>query len=219
MLRAVVIALLVALSRPASGVAQDVRNTWEEQYETRTSESMAAEFESPTRPVFRYRVAIVGLLDLKPGMVAADIGAGSGFLARVMAGQVGPTGKAIATELNPGMVAYMNARARSEGLANFSAIEGQPASTGLAPASVDAVAVVDTFSFFERPREMLQSMAASLKAGGLMLIVDIPREGQGPAEVGIDADDVVALATAAGFQRLDETTLVPGQYAIRFRKS
>jgi ubiquinone/menaquinone biosynthesis C-methylase UbiE len=199
--------------------AQDrLKNIWEAQYKTRTPEAMAAEFESPTRAVFRYRVAIVGLMELKPGMVAADIGAGSGFLARIMAGQVGPTGKALATELNPEMVAYMNARARADRVTNFSAIHAQPTATGLDPASVDAVALVETFSFFDRPREMLQSIVASLKPGGLMLIVDLPREGQGASEAGIDADEVVALATGAGFQRLDETTLVPGEYAIRFRK-
>jgi arsenite methyltransferase len=216
--RAMVIALSAALVGTMVISAQDrAKNTWNEHYKTRTPEAVAAEFESTTRPVFRYRVAIVGLMELKPGMVAADIGAGSGFLARIMAAQVGPTGKAIATELNPGMVAYMNARARAEGVKNFSAIQAEVTSTGLDPASVDAVALVDTFSFFDRPREMLQSIAASLKPGGLML-VDLPRASQGASEVGIDADEVVALATAAGFQRLDETTLVPGEYAIRFRK-
>jgi ubiquinone/menaquinone biosynthesis C-methylase UbiE len=213
------IALSVALVGTMALPVQDrPKNTWEAEYRTRTPEAVAAEFESPTRAAFRYRVAIVGLMELKPGMVAADIGAGSGFLARVMAGQVGPTGTAIATELDPGMVAYMNARARAEGLTNFSAIQAQPTSTGLGARSVDAVALVDTLSFFDRPREMLQSIAASLKPDGLMLIVDLPREGQGASEVGIDADEVVALAAAVGFQRLDETTIVPGEYAIRFRK-
>jgi len=218
MCRAAVIALSVVLGVQSGISAQARRNTWEEQYKTRSPEAMAAEFERPTRAVFRYRVAIVGLLDLKPGMVAADIGAGSGFLARVMAGQVGPTGKVIATDLNRGMVDYMNARAQAEGLRNFSAIEAQSTSTGLEPASVDAVALVETFSFFDQPREMLASIARSLKPDGLMLIVDLPREGRGPSEVGLDADEVVALATAAGFQRVDETTLVPGEYALRFRK-
>lgn len=219
MIRAAAIALSAAMGVQGALSAPETRkNTWEEQYKARTPEAMAAQFESPTRAVFRYRVAITGLMELKPGMVAADVGAGSGFLARVMAAQVGPTGKVIATELNRGMVDYMNARAQAEGLRNFSAIQAQPASTGLDPASVDALALVDTFSFFDRPREMLESIARSLKAGGLMLIVDLPREGQGTSEVGLDADEVVALVTAAGFQRLDETTLVPGEYALRFRK-
>jgi ubiquinone/menaquinone biosynthesis C-methylase UbiE len=219
MLRAASIALIVLLGGTPSVAAQEPKkNIWEERYKTRTPEAMAAEFESATRAVFRYRVAIVGLMELKPRMTAADIGAGSGFLARVMAEQVGPTGKAIATELDRRMVDYMNARAQAEGLRNFSAVQGQPTSTGLAPQSVDAAALVNVMSFFDRPREMLQSIAASLKPGALMLVVDLPREGQGTSETGIDADEVVALATTAGFERVNENGIVPGHYAIRFRK-
>ncbi len=205
------IALLVA-------GAPQTRNIWEQQYKTRAAPEMAAQFESQSRGVYRYRVAIASLLQLKPGMTAAEIGAGSGFLARIMSGLVGPTGKVIATELDPSMVAYMNERARAEGLQNFSAVQGQAASTGLEPASIDAAALVEVFSFFDQPREMLQSLAGTLKAGGLLLIVDSPREGQGSSQTGIDADDVVALATAAGFQRVDEIGIVPGEYSIRFRK-
>ena len=65
---------------------------------------------------------------------------------------------------------------------------------------------------------MVQSIAATMKPGGTLLVVDLPREGQGASATGIDADDVVALVTAAGFARVSESTVVPGQYAIRFRK-
>jgi ubiquinone/menaquinone biosynthesis C-methylase UbiE len=194
------------------------RNVWEQQYKTRSAADMAAEFESPSRAVYRYRVAIASLLELKPGMVAAEIGAGSGFVARLMAGLVGPTGKVIATELEPSMVAYMNERARTEGLPNFSAVKGETSSTGLGPGSIDAAAIVNSFSFFDRQPEMLQSLASTIKAGGMLLIVDTPREGQGTTATGIDADDVVALATAAGFKRIDEIGIVPGEYALRFRR-
>jgi len=217
--RAAAIGLAVLLSgTPGLAAQEPKKNIWEEQYKTRTPEAMAAEFESATRAVFRYRVAIVGLMELKPGMTAADIGAGSGFLARLMAEQVGATGKVIATELDRRMVDYMDARAQADGLRNFSAVQGQATSTGLAPRSVDAVALVNVLSFFDRPREMLESIAESLKPGGLMLVVDLPREGQGTSETGKDADEVVALATKAGFARVNENGIVPGHYAIRFRK-
>ena len=78
----------------ALAFAQDApRNTWAEQYQARTPDEMAKQFETPSRPVFRYRAAITGLMQLKPGMTAAEIGAGSGFLARMMAQQVGASGK------------------------------------------------------------------------------------------------------------------------------
>ena len=203
----------------APGLGQEAaRNVWPQEYKSRTPEEMAKQFEEPSRPVFRYRAAITGLMQLKPGMTAADIGAGSGFLARTIAQKVGPSGTAIATELDPGIVAYMNDRARAEGLANFSAVKGQPTSTGLPPASLDAAAVVNAYSSFDRPKEMLQSIAEAVKPGGLLLIVDVPRTGSGPDATGVEAEDVVAAATEAGFVFQDESSVVPGHYAIRFRR-
>jgi len=181
-------------------------------------EEIAAKQENASVAAFRYRAAIAGLLQLKPGMVAAEVGAVSGFVARAMASQVGRNGRVIASTQEPAMVVYMGQRAQAEGLENFSVVLAQPGGTGLEPASVDAAVVVNAFSAFARQAEMLQSMAASLKPGGALLIVDLPREGVGKAQVGIDADDLVTLATAAGFKREAESSVVPGQYAIRFRK-
>jgi len=200
------------------GAGQQPNRVWEEQYKTKTTEQMVAQFENPARPVFRYRTAIVGMLQLKPGMSVAEIGAGSGFLARLIAAGVAPDGRVTATELDAKMVDHMNARAKTENLANFRAIAGQPTATALEPASVDAIAVVDTFSYFDNPKEMLASINSALKPGGLLLVVDLPREGQGASQAGIDADDVVTLAAAAGLKRLDEINVVPGHYALRFRR-
>ena len=181
-------------------------------------EEMAAKHENASVAAFRYRAAIAGLLELEPGMVAAEVGAVSGYVARAMASQVGPNGRVIASTLEPRMVVYMGQRAESEGLKNFSTVLGQPAATGLEPASVDAAVVVNAFSAFTRQADMLQAIAAALKPGGALLVVDLPREGVGSAQVGIDADDLVKLATTAGFKREAESSVVPGQYAIRFRK-
>ena len=209
--------LIAVLLAQASPQATDW-SAWNQQYKDRGAASRAEQFESPSRAVFRYRVAIAGLLQLKPGMTAAEIGAGSGFLSRVMAQQVGPTGRVFATDLDPKMVTYITDRARAEGINNVVAVQGKEAATGLEPGTIDAIAIVDTLSAFSKPREMVQSVAATLKPGGTLLVVDLPREGQGASATGIDADDVVALVTAAGFARVSESTVVPGQYAIRFRK-
>jgi cyclopropane fatty-acyl-phospholipid synthase-like methyltransferase len=198
--------------------AQRPNQLWEDQYRQATPEAMAAQFENPARAVFRYRTAIVGMLQLKPGMSVAEIGAGSGFLARMMAAGVGPSGRVVATELQATMVDLMNARAKAQGLDNFRAVLGKPATTALDRGSADAVAIVEAFSYFDHPREMLTDIHSALKPGGLLLIVDLPREGQGASQVGIDADDVLSLAAAAGFRHVDELGVVPGHYALRFRR-
>jgi ubiquinone/menaquinone biosynthesis C-methylase UbiE len=139
-------------------------------------------------------------------------------MARFMATKVGPSGRVVANELEPKMVAHMRARAEKEKLSNFTVVQGTPASTGFEAASLDAVALVQAFSFFDHPAEMLKSLNDSLKPTGLLLIVDSPREGMPPAAPGIDAEEVIPMAEAAGFTRVGENGIVPGHFALIFRK-
>jgi len=198
--------------------AGEVRNTWPKEYARRDAASFAAQFEEPSRALFRYRAAMTGLMQVKPGMKVGEVGAGSGALSRFLAEKVGPDGHVFANELEDKMLAYMRERAAKEGITNLTVIKGTPTSTGFDPGSLDAIAVVYAFSFFDKPTEMLQSMYVSLKSGGVMLVVDIPSEQVGSAMVGADADAVIALASQHGFTRAGENGVVPGHYALIFRK-
>jgi ubiquinone/menaquinone biosynthesis C-methylase UbiE len=213
MFKVMLCALLLAQAAPG-----EVRNTWPKEYATRDAASFAAEFEEPSRALFRYRAAMTGLMQIKPGMKVGEVGAGSGAFSRFLAEKVGPDGHVYANELEDKMLAYMRDRAAKEGIKNLTVVKGTPVSTGFDAASLDAVAAVYTFSFFDKPAEMLQSMHASLKPGGVMLIVDIPSEQVGSSMVGADADAVVALASQHGFTRAGENGVVPGHYALIFRK-
>jgi ubiquinone/menaquinone biosynthesis C-methylase UbiE len=211
------LALLIALLLAQAATAP-VRNTWPGVYAQKDAAAFAADFEAPSRALFRYRAAMTGLMQVKPGMTVGEVGAGSGYLSRYIAGQVGPEGRVYANELEHKMVAYMKDRAVREGLGNFTAVQGTATSTGFEPASLDAVAAVYAFSFFDDREAMLKSMHTSLKPGGVMLIVDLPSEQVGSAMVGIDAEDVLQQATAAGFTYVRENGVVPGHYALIFRR-
>jgi ubiquinone/menaquinone biosynthesis C-methylase UbiE len=197
---------------------QDVpRPVLEQHYKSKSAAELAEWLEQDTRPVYRYRTAIASLLQVKPGMTAVEIGAGSGFVARELAGQVGPEGKVIATELEPKLVAWMREQATAQGLAQFTAIEGRVDGSGLEPASADGILMVNTFSYLQKPEAVLASAAAALKPAGMLVVVDFAMEGSGATRAGIDVEDVIRLATAAGFERVNESSLVPGHYAVRFR--
>ena len=213
MLIAVLIALLLV-----QGSAPSSRNIWAKEYAKKDAAAFAADFEEPSRALFRYRAAMSGLMSIKPGMRVGEVGAGSGYLSRFNADKVGPQGHVSANELEPKMVEYMKARAAKEGLKNFTAVQGTATTTGFEPASLDAIAVVHALSFFDHREAMLKSIGESLKPGGLLLIVDIPSEQVGETMVGIDVEDVVALAAAAGLTQERENGVVPGHYALIFRK-
>jgi ubiquinone/menaquinone biosynthesis C-methylase UbiE len=211
-------ALITAILLVTQGATPGARNTWAKEYAKKDASAFAAEFEEPSRALFRYRAAMSGLMGVKPGMQVGEVGAGSGYFSRFNAGKVGPEGHVYANELEPKMVEYMKARAAKEGLANFTAVQGTTTSTGFQPASLDAIGVVYALSFFDEREAMLKSMAESLKPGGTLLIVDLPSEQVGDRMVGIDVEDVIALAGAAGLTHERENGVVPGHYALIFRK-
>ena len=194
------------------------RNTWTAEYTKKDATAFAAEFEEPSRALFRYRAAMAGLMGVKLGMRVGEVGAGSGYLARYLADKVGPEGHVYANELEPKMVEYMKGRAAKDGLKNFTAVQGTTTSTGFEPGSLDAIATVFALSFFDDRDAMLKSINESLKPGGLWLVVDLPSEQVGSRTVGIDVEDLVALAASAGFKRERENGVVPGHYALIFRK-
>jgi ubiquinone/menaquinone biosynthesis C-methylase UbiE len=207
-------ALLLVQAAPA-----DVRNTWPKEYAKKDAAAFAAEFEEPSRALFRYRAAMAGLMGIKPGMKVGEVGAGSGYLARYIAEKVGPEGHVYANELEAKMVEYMRARAAKEGLKNVTAVQGTASATGFEPGSLDAVGAVYALSFFDQREAMMKSISDSLKPGGLLLVVDIPSEQVNGRMVGIEVDDVIALAAGAGLKRERENGVVPGHYALIFRKN
>src|SRR4029077_11946828 len=103
------------LFRSAAGVAPP-------QGQPPTPAEIAAKAEDPSAAAYRYRTAIAGLLNLQPGMTAAELGPGSGFVARARAPLVGAGGRVIAASTDREMADYNVGRAKSEGIVNLSTL-------------------------------------------------------------------------------------------------
>src|ERR671912_30282 len=63
---------------------------------------------------------IIRLLELKPGMSVADVGAGSGYHTVRLARALGPNGRVLAQDITPNYLADLQERIRKEGLQNVS---------------------------------------------------------------------------------------------------
>ena len=111
-------------------------------------------------------------LALKPGMVVADIGAGTGYIARRMALQVGSGGVLYAVDVQPEMVAMLRSMASKAGLAQIKPLLGAPDDVRLPEASVDLAIMVDVYHELEFPREVLASLVRALKPGGRVVFVE-----------------------------------------------
>ena len=117
-------------------------------------------------------------LRLAPGMAVADIGAGTGYIARRIAKAVGPTGAVYAVDVQPEMIRMLSDLARREQLAQIRPVLGGQTDVKLAPASIDLAIMVDVYHELEFPHEVLASIVKSLKQGGRVVFVEYRAEDE-----------------------------------------
>jgi ubiquinone/menaquinone biosynthesis C-methylase UbiE len=119
---------------------------------------------------------MVESLGLEPGMVVADIGAGSGVISAMIADRIGPDGTVLAVDIQQEMLDALAERCKKSGIANIKGILGTVQSPELEPASVDLAIMVDVYHEFDFPYEMLKEIAQSLKPGGRVIFVEYRKE-------------------------------------------
>jgi Methyltransferase domain len=109
---------------------------------------------------------LVKALALKPAMVVADIGAGTGYLARRMAPAMMPGGKVLTVDVQLQMVALLKAAVWQSGLTQIQPVLGTESDVKLAAASVGLAIMVDVDHELALPYELLSSVVRALKPGG-----------------------------------------------------
>ena len=115
---------------------------------------------------------------IKPGMTVADIGAGEGYYTIRLAERVGADGRVLAEDIIPQVRDALAERVTRERLQSVSVRLGEPADPKLPDNSFDRVLMVHMYHEIEQPYEFLWRMRPSLKADGLVIVVDANRPTQ-----------------------------------------
>jgi ubiquinone/menaquinone biosynthesis C-methylase UbiE len=161
-------------------------------------------------------------LNLKPGMVVADIGAGTGYLTRQMAKQVGATGSVFAVDVQPEMIEILQRLSKAAGVTNIKPVLGTASETKLPDQSIDLAIMVDVYHELEFPAEMLVSMIASLKPGGQLVFVEYRAEDPNVPIKAVhkmteaQVKKEVAVFPALQWERTSKR--LPWQHIVVFRK-
>jgi ubiquinone/menaquinone biosynthesis C-methylase UbiE len=132
--------------------------------------------ERPERESEEHLTQLIDSLKLGPGMVVADIGAGSGVISLMMAKKVGPGGTVLAVDIQEEMLSVLSKRLKQLNVTNVKPVHGTVKSPNLKSGTVDLALMVDVYHEFNYPYEMLREIAKGLKPGGRVVFVEYRKE-------------------------------------------
>jgi protein-L-isoaspartate O-methyltransferase len=136
----------------------------------------ASWLERPERVTEEQPTKLLRLLDLKPGQVVADIGAGSGYHTFRMARLVGPKGKVLAVDIQKEMLDIIRRRMKKGKVGNVVPVLGTETDPKLPAAGVDLILMVDVYHEFSYPYEMTEALVKALRPGGRLVFVEFRLE-------------------------------------------
>ncbi|MGH9842598.1 MAG: redoxin domain-containing protein [Blastocatellia bacterium] len=155
-------------------------------------------------------------MNLRAGDVVADIGAGDGVFTRRFAVAVGPAGKAIGIDIDPGAVRKMTADARRLNLSNYEARLVPADDPMLAPNSVDVIFLSDTYHHINDRVNYFARARQTLKPGGRLVIVDSVKARSNDTH-SVVKEEVLDELRRAGYRLVKESELLaPRQYFFTF---
>ena len=160
-------------------------------------------------------------LQLRPGMVVADIGAGTGYLSRRMAPAVMPGGRILAVDVQPQMVRLLQDAVRQSGLQQIEPRLGADDDVKLPLATVDLALMVDVYHELAWPHEVMASIVRALNPGGLLVFVEYRAEDPNVPIKALDKMSEVQTkreAAAHPLQWVRTVGTLPWQHLVVFRK-
>lgn len=164
---------------------------------------------------------MVKQLDLKPGMIACDMGCGNGFYTLKMAAAVGEEGKVLAVDIQPEMLRLLQARADEAEIKNIDRILGEVHDPKLPAGELDLILCIDVYHEFSHPVQMLAAMRKSLKPTGRLVLVEFRAEDESvpikPLHK-MSKDQVNKELTANGFRLARQFDGLPWQHMMFFAR-
>lgn len=177
--------------------------------------------ERPEREEEEKTEAMVDALKFREGEVVADIGVGSGYVARKISKRIGATGVIYGVDIQPEMLDVLAKRMAMFRITNVKGVLGEITDPKLPPESCDTMIMVDVYHEFDHPFEMIEAMVKALKPGGRIVFVEY--RGEDPS---VPIKTVHKLTEAQvkkemsvhALEHTETIEVLPWQHIIIFRK-
>jgi ubiquinone/menaquinone biosynthesis C-methylase UbiE len=136
----------------------------------------ASWLERPEREREEQVSKLMPSLEVKPGDVVADFGAGSGFHTMKLSKLVGEKGKVYAVDIQPEMLDIIGKRVRKEKITNVVLVHNTEKDAKLAAGKIDMILMVDVYHELSYPYEVALELVKALKPGGRLIFVEFRLE-------------------------------------------
>ncbi len=173
--------------------------------------------ERPEREDEEQTSRAVAALQLRPGLVVANIGAGSGYYTVRMARAVGAEGRVYATDIQQGMLDIITRRLTRDRLLQIIPVLSGEDDPKLPPAVLDLALMVDVYHELAEPQAFIRRLKASLKPDGRLVLVEFRKEDP---SVPIRPEHKMSVAQvrqelgADGFDVAEVIDVLPWQHII-----
>jgi len=177
--------------------------------------------ERPEREDEEKTEAMLDALHFRQGEIVADIGVGSGYVARKISKRIGGAGVIYGVDIQQEMLDLLAKRMAMFRITNVKGVLGDVTDPKLPPDSCDTMIMVDVYHEFEHPFEMIGAMVKALKPGGRIVFVEFRGEDpQVPIKTVHKMTEAQVKKEMAPHPLVHEQTIgiLPWQHIIIFRK-
>lgn len=215
------IAFLAIILFPLLASAQDAtkRDAHQMHGLHRDPKAYIGALEDPKRDAYQKPHEILNALNLRPGEMIADIGAGSGYFTFRLAHPVGDKGKVYAVDVSPDMILHINRRIRELKAVNVVSVLADTDDPLLPDQSVNRFFFCDSWHHIENQTKYLSLMKKMLKPGGEIVMIDFHKKDLPvgpPLQMKIAREDLIKQMENNGFRLSKEHTFLPYQYFLVF---
>ncbi len=142
-----------------------------------------------------YQARVISRLDLREGLSVLDAGCGPGRLTVPLARHVGPQGRVLAVDIQPGMISKAKEKVAQAGLANVEFLCAPLGSGQLPRAAFDRALMVTVLGEIPDKPAALREVFESLRPGGFLSVTEVVLD---PHYQSFGA--IQRMATQAGFR-------------------
>jgi ubiquinone/menaquinone biosynthesis C-methylase UbiE len=212
------VALVLSVFSLSGQVAKDAN----ERYQTPEGrEAVAKGLSAADRDEKQKPRELVAAIGIKPGMVVADIGTGTGYMLPYLSEAVGSSGRVLGEDIFADFLEKAKKRAREYKLTNVEFVKGSETDPALPQNGVDVALALESYHHWDYPEKMLAALHGELREGGRLVIVDFHPGAAGmPAHhIRLDAAGVIREIEANHFRLVSEHEHgKTGQYVAIFEK-